>query len=223
MSKWTKKDQSKYHLARQKKVLLRKIEHKIPMEKKSYKKSSPEIEALRTKIEEKTNIKARTPADFAKLATTITAKTNENISPTTLKRLWGYIEGSETTRLCTLNILSNYLGFKHWEDFEYRVKSAAQSEAILKGGLKTDDLNIGDKIEINWNPDRKITVEYHGDQKFQVIKAENSKVSEGDTFVCSFFFLNEPLYVDKLVHKGSAPVSFVMGAKDGLTKIEKLS
>jgi hypothetical protein len=61
-----------------------------------------------------------------------------------------------------------------------------------------------------------------GNEKFVVEKSENSKLSEGDTFSCSFFFLNEPLYITNLVQGKKPPVDFVAGNKDGLTQIEHI-
>ena len=55
-------------------------------------KYSPEIATLRMDIEQSVKRKIRTPYDFEFLAGVIWERLHENLSPTTLKRLWGYID-----------------------------------------------------------------------------------------------------------------------------------
>lgn len=185
-------------------------------------KLSPEILELRRRVEEKANIVPMTPTDFSRLSALVMEKTGDLLSATTLKRIWSYIQGAETVRLATLNILSNYLGYERWNDFVSEVNNEGQSDYLLNKSIRADELEVGDIIALEWLPNRRIEVRYKGAELFEVIKAENSKVSVGDTFECGFMLLNEPLYVTNLVHEGEVPVAFVMGNKDGLTKVEKL-
>lgn len=60
-------------------------------------KRAPEILSLRQDIEREVKRQIRTPYDFEFLAGVIWERLHENISPTTLKRLWGYIDGADTT------------------------------------------------------------------------------------------------------------------------------
>ena len=82
-------------------------------------KYAPEIASLRLDIEQSVKRKIRTPYDFEFLSGVIWERLHENISPTTLKRLWGYIEGADTTRRTTYHPSSAYhplrtsLGSRH--------------------------------------------------------------------------------------------------------------
>lgn len=71
-------------------------------------KYAPEIASLRLDIEQSVKRKIRTPYDFEFLSGVIWERLHENISPTTLKRLWGYIEGADTTRRTTYHPSSAY-------------------------------------------------------------------------------------------------------------------
>ncbi|MBR4565299.1 MAG: hypothetical protein IKO26_12685 [Paludibacteraceae bacterium] len=51
-------------------------------------KYAPEIASLRLDIEQSVKRKIRTPYDFEFLSGVIWERLHENISPTTLKRLW---------------------------------------------------------------------------------------------------------------------------------------
>ena len=66
------------------------------------------IESLKEHIENTIGIRMRTPRDFDLLAMNIFNETRSQLSPTTLKRLWGYLQEKENqaARISTLNILS---------------------------------------------------------------------------------------------------------------------
>lgn len=72
---------------------------------------------LRELIEGVIERKMKTPKDFEYLSECIFEKFHEKISPTTLKRLWGYLPESTTPRKSTLDILSMFVGYDNWKDF----------------------------------------------------------------------------------------------------------
>ena len=182
----------------------------------------PEIQELLKQIEEHTNIKPKTPADFDQLSNLVWESTHEPLSASTLKRLWGYFKGVGTIRNSTLVILSKFLGFKGWDDFLVQLRQDNGSDPVLSPLVKADDLNVGDRIAVSWKPNRRCTFRYLGNQQFIVEAAENSKLKVGNTFSCSVFILGAPLYLTDLVQGDNAPVAFVAGKKDGLSEIIKL-
>lgn len=183
-------------------------------------KTSPEILELRKHIEEDIKRKMKTPADFIFLSGAIWERTHETMSPTTLKRLWGYIDGADTTRNCTLNILSKFLGFNDWDAFLANIGQDNGSDYVKSQHLKVEDLSVGDRVSVSWKPNRRCTFRYLGDYRFIVEKAENSKLKVGNTFSCSLFILGEPLYINDLVQDNNLPVAFVVGNKDGLVELK---
>ena len=80
-------------------------------------KNNPEISELKQQIEESLGCKMKTSTDFTFLSGAIWERIHENLSASTLKRLWGYVDGADTTRNSTLEILSKFLGFKDWDSF----------------------------------------------------------------------------------------------------------
>lgn len=72
---------------------------------------------LRELIEGVIERKMKTPKDFEYLSECIFDKFHEKISPTTLKRLWGYLSETTTPRKTTLDILSKFVGYDNWKDF----------------------------------------------------------------------------------------------------------
>ena len=62
--------------------------------------------------------------------------------------------------------------------------------------LLSSQLQRGEKIEFSWAPAgkavRRVQAMYQGNLTFQIVKAENSSVIDGDTFRCEGFFLGRP-------------------------------
>lgn len=186
------------------------------------KKTSPEIHELKKQVENRLKRKMKTPNDFIFLSGVVWERTHETISPTTLKRLWGYIDGADQTRSSTLDILSRSLGFQDWDDFLGNIDRSSVSDPVLSPHISADELNVGDRVSVSWKPDRRCVFRYLGDSRFIVEMAENSKLKVGDTFSASLFILHEPLYLNNLVQGNNPPVAFVVGNRDGLCEIERI-
>jgi len=186
-------------------------------------KNSSEIFELRKELERSLGKKLKTPADFEFCVGAIWERLHQNISPTTLKRMWGYIEGADTTRLSTLNLLSHYLGYSDWDGFRRHLEenSESQSNEMINPTLLSSSLHNGERVEIQWQPNRRCVLEYLGENSFVVIESEHSKLQKGNTFECLSFYLHHPLYIDNLVQGDNAPVSFVVGKRDGLTVVKR--
>ena len=179
------------------------------------------ITLLRQLVEESADHAIATSNDFIFLSGEIRGRLNENLSVSTLKRLWGYVDGYASVRQSTLDILARFVGFPDWETFvsDYcEVESVQSSHSVVSESLFAKDLNVGDNVEIRWNPNRRLLLNYLGDNMFTIKESENAKLKVGDRFLCQRFILNQPLFVDVLGNEGQTAV-FVMGNKGGLTKI----
>lgn len=188
-------------------------------------KNCPEILQLRRDIEKSVERNINTPADFEFLSGVIWERTKTSISTSTLKRLWGYIDGADNTRQCTLELLSKTLGYKSWKEYtEHLVETNSDQSDFLTNSphICSDDLSVGDTIELKWMPNRTCIIRYTGKYKFIIEKAINTKLSEDDTFNCRFFIVGQPLYIDNLIHNNEMPTAYVIGKRDGLTSIEKM-
>ncbi len=189
-------------------------------------KYSPEIATLRMDIEHEAKRKIRTPYDFEFLAGVIWERLHENISPTTLKRLWGYIDGADTTRRSTLCLLAQFLGFADWEAYVASLATRTDIESIaFKGdGVHIDDLKKGDRVEVTWLPNRRCVFRYDGGAHFTVEEAENAKLHVGDMFETACFLTGQPMYLDKLQRDEdpsiSEGISYVAGSRNGLNSVK---
>ncbi len=176
---------------------------------------------LRQLVEESAGHAVATSNDFIFLSGEIQGRLKETLSASTLKRLWGYVDGYASVRTSTLDILARFTGFPDWETFvsDYcEVESVQSSHRVVSESIYAKDLNVCNQVEIAWNPNRKCLLTYQGDNLFEVVSSENAKLKAGDRFLCQRFTLNQPLYVEYLTKDGNTEV-FVMGNKGGLTKM----
>ena len=172
------------------------------MAKTSIPRNTKELDSLRHDICRKAGImkSVLTPQDFSFLESDIKQMLpNAQIEQKTLKWLFGYdkTDPESSLRRYTVDTLSQYLGFSDWEAF---LASRAQKSSCDFHGesISADRLNVGEEINIKWDPDRISTLRYLGHSQFEVVDSRNASWQVGDTFFCHHFVLGEPLYVDKL-------------------------
>lgn len=72
---------------------------------------------LREDIEKEVGRKMYTPKDFDFLSECIFNKLHQTVSPTTLKRLWGYLQEAVKPRSSSLNVLALFVGYEGWEAY----------------------------------------------------------------------------------------------------------
>ena len=96
------------------------------------------------RIEEVTGQHYDSPKDFDKLSQQIFFKTEEMVSPSTLKRLWGYIDSASSPRSYTLDVLARFLGYRDYEAFKVDNEHAdVQSDITLCDKVSCEDLAVG--------------------------------------------------------------------------------
>lgn len=195
------------------------------MTKTSVSRSAKELDNLRDDIRKRAGFQDKTlsPSDFDFLEENIKKELSKTfINAKTLKRFFGYdrTEESSFIRLYTLDVLSQYVGYESWNAYHEHLQLLEGSgSGDFKGEeINADDLSIGDALQIAWQPNRKSTLKYLGNQKFEITKTENSKWQVGDTFFCKHFISGKPLYVDNLTDKNGVLKSamYVVGEKSGI-------
>ncbi len=188
-------------------------------------KNAPEILSLRLDIENELKRRIKTPYDFEFLAGVVWERLHENISPTTLKRLWGYIDGADTTRRTTLCLLSRFLGYADWEAYmmALALRNDVESETFAGEGVRSDDLQKGQLVEVTWLPNRRCVFRYEGANRYVVTEAQNAKLQAGDRFETACFLIDKPMYLDNLIRGKETPVSYVAGSRNGLHTVQILN
>lgn len=172
-------------------------------------------EALIKEINNILHIHPTTHREFVDLSDKITKKTHQYVSPTTLKRLWGYLHDHNHPSKCTLNILSQYLGYTDFESYSKKQKNE-ETSTFFCYTYASKNLTEGDELEISWEPGRKILLRYMGDRTFSVLSSINTKLSIGDTVQTSYFMEGEPITFTGVVHNGQGPLGYTAGKISGI-------
>lgn len=177
-------------------------------------------EKLKEYVDNVAGFKMCTPKDFDALSQSIFYETGSLLSPTTLKRMWGYLREKEqqTPRLNTLNILSKYIGYIDFETFckFQNSNGECESDFLTNNCLQAKSLLKGDKLKLMWQPDRCVTVQYIGLCMFKVLESRNSKLLSDDVFICERFVENQPLMLSNLIHDNGDPVNYICGKRGGI-------
>lgn len=179
-----------------------------------------EIERLRERVEETIGRKIMTPRDFEFLSKQIEGYTNERISVSTLKRLWGYVEDKFNASLHTLDTLAQLVGYTGWDDFISSSEEGEEGESshrIVRRKLFVEALHTGDAVILRWKPDRMVRLRYEGQDLFTIVESQNSKLQPDDTFHSNVIVEHEPLYMHGLYRKGMPPSDYICGKQGGVT------
>jgi hypothetical protein len=164
----------------------------------------------------------RLPSDCEYLALDIESKTGVRIGSTTLKRLLGFAPDERTPHSSTLDAIARYLGYAHWDELS-KIEDEGNSDFDAHDDeLRSADLQLGASVEITYLPDRRLVLQYLGDNHYRVIESQNSKLQEGDEVEILSFVLHHPLLVISVCRNGESLGQFMAGRISGLSSIKLL-
>ncbi|MCQ2351204.1 MAG: hypothetical protein MJ003_04430 [Paludibacteraceae bacterium] len=146
---------------------------------------------------------------------------NAKISDDTLRRLLGLKSGYKSVRKFTLDVLSQFVGYADWEDFNAHCSDTDGVQSYIntqKATIVSAKLSIGDRVELSWLPDRRCVLEYKGKNKYEVMEIHNSNtLAVSDTLCFSTITIGKPIQADNLVKNGVSYQGVVLGKKDGIS------
>lgn len=183
--------------------------------------TTPEIEELKSIVEQKYGKVLGTTTDFEEFSICLNQQVGYHLSASTLKRLYGYVSDEHKPRITTLDILSQYVGHQNFSAFTLWLKTNNKynSSFFDANRVASNDLAVDSHLEIGWSPNRLLTLHFLGDSRFEIEKAENSKLQVGDCFVTGCFIMGQPLYLPYIERNGEHTSPFVAGRNGGLTII----
>lgn len=168
-------------------------------------------------VERKFGRRLATTADFVCLS----GEMDDSVSPSTLKRIWGYVGMKVEPRAATLDALARYIGFRDFRAYREDLNASrmASSGYFKAERLDADALQAGDTFQIGWRPDRIVTLRYEGDRRFHVLASEHAKLVVGDEFEASSILKGFPLIVPSILRNGERTASYIAGRDGGITFI----
>ncbi len=186
-------------------------------------KTIPELQALLQRVENKYGRAIDTTSAFEALSIDIERQTGERISSSSLKRFWGYVNSDTAPRVASLDILAKYIGQKDFNSF-CKILRSEDGTSVFFGAesLSVASLTPGNRIQLGWDPNRLLTLEYLGNFRFRVEESYNSKLLAGDCFELSDLIVGCPMFLSRIYRDGKTTPPYVAGAKDGITFIKIL-
>ena len=173
-------------------------------------------------LKRKSGSHLRQPSDCEILSLDIESKTGVHIGTTTLKRLIGFAQDERNPHISTLDAIARYLGYAHWDELSKIEDNGNSDFDAPDEEVRSADLQPGTSIEITYLPDRKLTFEYLGEDRYRVTTSENSKLQKGDKVEIHHFVLDHPLLVDNVWRNGETLGQFTAGLVSGLSSIRQL-
>lgn len=177
---------------------------------------------IRDKVEQKIGQKIST-TDCIWLSKEISDKTKRMIGETTLKRMWGYTSDKDRVpHRSTMEIIACFLGY---EDYEQMAIDLELDDIIIsdfedRDTIDTENLNIGDILELTYLPNRVCSLKYLGDSRFIIENIENSRnLLAGDIVKITHLEKGFPLYMSELIRDGKNLGAYEAAKKGGLMTI----
>ena len=185
-------------------------------------KEIPELQYLLELVEKQYGRKLSTTTDFESLSVIIEKTTGELLSSSTLKRLYGYVSLNTVPRKTTRDILSRFIGNRDYETFRISLSNDPQfsSRFFSAKTVTTSELKAGDRLRIGWPANRIVTLNYLGDDLFEVDTSVNASLVKGDRFRQVSFMKGYPLYLSRILRDGDYTPAYVAGMNSGLNLIE---
>lgn len=174
------------------------------------------LDALRNDVSRRYGKRIETATDFSKLSETILDSKAGYISPSTLKRFWGYVRDNYTNkRQSTLDTLARYIGYDNFRHYAATIERNDSSDSDYNTALSLDVQTIapGSRIRVTWHPDRVLDITYKGDLTFTIDTSENSRLKPGMSFKCMTLVKGQPLIVNIIPDSQSAGAPIYIAGK----------
>lgn len=167
-------------------------------------------------------LKLDTSVDFEVLAQSILDKTGEALGANTLRRFFGYNTKQTQPRRSTLDILAQYLGFDDFASLELAIGPDADISSFRPNDfVDVAKLNKGDRIVIEYAPNRRLTLTYTGDFKFRIEEAEGSRnLLPDDILTIGQFAIGHRLVATEVERAGKNLGPYEAAMEGGLKRIE---
>jgi hypothetical protein len=177
---------------------------------------------IKDMLEEKFGATIRYPKDCEALAAQISDACKQQISASTIKRLYGFVKGIEQPRLYTLDVISSYLGYSSWENLLMSLNKQNRPSREIIEHLVPSQLKKNSVIEIGYEPYRMITLNYIGKNIFEVVHSTDSKLHLGDVITFQSIDLHYPLQINEIKRSEKNVGQYLAGSVSGVTFIKKI-
>lgn len=168
-----------------------------------------------------------TPSEFNDLILQIKKTTGQDISLSSIKRIWGYVKHTGDFSQTTLNILARFNGIKDWESFRKSIEKDVDVTNDDDSGFHSDMIidtgkyKPGDSLLLSWNLGKSCELICVGHMRFKIMKATNIKLKEGDTVTLHTLCIGYPICISDIIRGDMHLKSYIGAKKTGLQSIKE--
>ena len=168
--------------------------------------------AIKDKVEHKYGSTVRYPVECDALAEEISKTTGRSISSSTIKRLWGFIEGASAARSYTLDTVAEYCGHSCFDDL---IESFNPTDYVKKAPitfLLTKDIPVGREIFFTFGGEASLNMKLDENHSYRVLESNNCELVAGDVFECVKIEVGLPVFIYNW-HRGTEHIGSTVLAK----------
>ena len=163
----------------------------------------------------------KSAADCEALSECIFDVTRRSIGVTTVKRMFGLVNESPTPRGTTTDQIAQYLGYKYMKEMARLLGDASEiSMFAAVDELDVENLKPGSPIQIAYDPQRVVVMDYLGDNWFLINGSKNSKLLKGDKVRIFQLARGFELLATEVVRDGKSLGQYHSAKDGGLTLVE---
>jgi hypothetical protein len=179
---------------------------------------------IRQKIDDRFKERHGTALRYSKQCDALAAHIQEvcktTISPSTLRRLLGFVKNTFQPREYSLDILAEYVGYKSWTHLLKSLEHGEGEAVKVIEKLKPTQVKSGQTVQVGFEPGRQVSIKREGGA-YRVIASNEKKLSLGDEVEFRIIELHYPLTFTRVV-RGSKDIGRVqVAAFSGVTSITK--
>jgi len=178
---------------------------------------------LKDRIQKKYGAKIKYPKDCYGLAEHIKSECKCVISASTLKRAFGFTQGTEYLRPATKDAIANYLGYDDWNKLQDDLLGKKISRKPVIELLSASDISIGQVLVVSFGKNAFIKLLALGQRRFAVMDCCKVKAETNCQVEFREIRKDYPLLISLTKPSGTKIAEIVLGELTGVTEVELLN
>lgn len=176
--------------------------------------------AIKDKVENKYGSAVRYPVECDALAVEISKATGRSISSSTIKRLWGFIEGASAARSYTLDTVAEYCGHSCFDELieSFNPEKLTDQTLTKLVASEIDDTVI---LEIRLSDNISVKIQRCTASSFKVIRSSSDELPTGCCISFSKVEVGFPFFIRLINQKELKPIA--LAKVSGVTALKLIA
>lgn len=174
---------------------------------------------IKEMLEKRVGYEIRYPSDCERLMYEIADTTHQHIGVTTLKRLFGFVNGTSAPRMSTLDILAHFLGYRNYDQLLLSLDPDKETSTPPIRQIQSADIKPGSRLKIGYQQGQ-ICLDCCENGRFRIVQSTDSSLQAGDIVSIRSFRVNYPLFIHQILRNDSKLKEYIAAKVSGIESIE---